>query len=222
MVDLRPIRVFVDNSKARDQGGWVQAGDLRVGDRVRTANGHDLVVTSLRYQVDSAHVYTLTVATDHDFFVGSAGVLVHNAGGGPCPPGAGLIPGSSLQENEAFENAHVLAEHMGKSDTYLLKRLQENAYLRFASTFPNQRTALSAIAQALKSSQSQIRQYLDSMATANRAYTVDVGFTTGRVWARGASASEETQAVTVIIRKPSAGSPQPGPGYFIVSAYPSK
>jgi hypothetical protein len=33
--------------------------------------------------VGEALVYTLTVATDHDFFVGPAGVLVHNAG--PCP-----------------------------------------------------------------------------------------------------------------------------------------
>jgi hypothetical protein len=36
------------------------------------------VVTNLRYAVGTAHVYTLTVATNHDFFVGTAQVLVHN------------------------------------------------------------------------------------------------------------------------------------------------
>jgi len=69
---------YVDSSSVRDQAGWVEAGDLRLGDQVRTAGGHDLTVTSLRYHVGAAHVYTLTVAADHDFFVGSAGVLVHN------------------------------------------------------------------------------------------------------------------------------------------------
>jgi hypothetical protein len=36
------------------------------------------MVTALRYHTGYAHVYTLTVASDHDFFVGGAGVLVHN------------------------------------------------------------------------------------------------------------------------------------------------
>ena len=53
----------------------------------------------LRYATGYAHVYTLTVAhdhtfwgesgpasSDHDFFVGTARVLVHNS---DCPPGFG-------------------------------------------------------------------------------------------------------------------------------------
>jgi hypothetical protein len=59
--------------------GWLEAGQLRVGDRLREADGTEAVVAGLRRNVGQAVVYTLTVARDHTFFVGSARVLVHNA-----------------------------------------------------------------------------------------------------------------------------------------------
>jgi len=57
----------------------LEAGRLRVGDRLREADGAEAVVAGLRRNVGRAVVYTLTVARDHTFFVGSARVLVHNA-----------------------------------------------------------------------------------------------------------------------------------------------
>ena len=71
---------YVDSGPGIVTSAWVHAGDLRVGDRIRTESGQDVTVVGLRYHAGQALVYTLTVATDHDFFVGSAGVLVHN-----CP-----------------------------------------------------------------------------------------------------------------------------------------
>jgi len=59
--------------------GWLEAGRLRVGDRLREADGTEAVVAGLRRNVGRAVVYTLTVARDHTFFVGAAQVLVHNA-----------------------------------------------------------------------------------------------------------------------------------------------
>ena len=73
---------YVDASAVRKQAGWVQAGDLRVGDRLRDASGRDMSVTGVRYNVGRAVVYTLAVGTDHTFFVGTARVLVHNSA--PC------------------------------------------------------------------------------------------------------------------------------------------
>lgn len=72
--------------------GWLQAGQMRPGDRLRTANGKGVTVVRLRWNVGRAVVYTLTVARDHTFFVGSARVLVHNAniGNGGCA--GGLLP----------------------------------------------------------------------------------------------------------------------------------
>jgi len=77
---------YADASAVRGQAGWVQAGDLRVGDRLRTEGGADLLIVALRYHTGSAHVYTLTVATGHTFFVGGGvPVLVHNTN--RCPSG---------------------------------------------------------------------------------------------------------------------------------------
>ena len=74
---------FVDSGPGIATPEWVQAGDLRVGDRLRTEDGHDVTITALRYDTGYAHVYTLTVAQDHTFFVGSGEpVLVHNT---TCP-----------------------------------------------------------------------------------------------------------------------------------------
>ncbi len=68
---------WVDEGPSR--AGWLEAGQLRVGDRLREMDGTEAVVAGLRYNVGQAVVYTLTVAKDHTFFVSNARVLVHNA-----------------------------------------------------------------------------------------------------------------------------------------------
>jgi len=75
---------YVDAGAVRKAAGWVQAGDLRVGDRLRDASGRDVAVEGVRFNVGRAVVYTLTVAKDHTFFVGAARVLVHNSVEGNC------------------------------------------------------------------------------------------------------------------------------------------
>ena len=83
--DGSSIKVTADHPFWVDRGidflapGWMPAGQLRPGDQLRTADGHPVRVVGLRYNAGTADVYTLTVANDHDFFVGPARVLVHNA-----------------------------------------------------------------------------------------------------------------------------------------------
>jgi len=89
LTDSSAVTVTADHPFWVDGGprvagpAWVQAGQLRPGDRLRTASGVDAVVGGLRRNVGHAVVYTLTVAHDHTYFVGAARVLVHNA----CPVG---------------------------------------------------------------------------------------------------------------------------------------
>jgi len=66
--------------------GWLPAGRLEAGDRLRTADGRDAIVTGLRRNMGQAVVYTLTVARDHTYFVGTDQVLVHNCGGSDSSP----------------------------------------------------------------------------------------------------------------------------------------
>jgi RHS repeat-associated protein len=112
---------YVDNGPGITVPEWVQAGDLKVGDRLRTEDGRDVTVTALRYHTGYAHVYTLTVATnhdfwsesrpgsgDHDFFVGTARVLVHNSDG-PC----GLVAYGSTNLSKAVQAARIARQDRG-------------------------------------------------------------------------------------------------------------
>jgi hypothetical protein len=83
-IRVQPDHPFwVDHTGRRMGAGWLPAGELAVGDTIRTAGGKDVTVTAVHWNVGDAVVYTLTVAHDHTYFVGSARVLVHNANG-PC------------------------------------------------------------------------------------------------------------------------------------------
>jgi len=86
--------------------GWLHAGQLRVGDRLRTANGTEAVVVGLRRDVGRVAVYSLTVARDHTFFVGNAQVLVHNANTAACDAiFNGIRDGQQLPTDQALKLA---------------------------------------------------------------------------------------------------------------------
>jgi len=83
-IKVQPDHVFwVDSDPSLHGPGWLTARVMHRGDRLRTVSGRDVTVVRMRWHVGHAVVYTLTVARDHTFFVGSARVLVHNANG-PC------------------------------------------------------------------------------------------------------------------------------------------
>ena len=58
--------------------GWVESAGLEVGDLLETAAGEPVVVASVQALGEVETVFNLTVEGDHTFFVGDAGVWVHN------------------------------------------------------------------------------------------------------------------------------------------------
>lgn len=60
---------------------WKDAGDLRVGDQLRTPNGARVAVTEVRDQQGPQRTYDLTVNGLHTYYVlaGETPVLVHNS-----------------------------------------------------------------------------------------------------------------------------------------------
>jgi PAS domain-containing protein len=58
--------------------GWVAAGELQIGEQVRTLNGTTGVVTALHAEQRTQVMYNLTVDVAHTFFVGDGQWLVHN------------------------------------------------------------------------------------------------------------------------------------------------
>jgi len=63
-------------------GRWVDAGELGIGDDVRSVDGFTGDVESVVVVPVQQWMYNLTVETAHTFFVGQQGWLVHNSG--PC------------------------------------------------------------------------------------------------------------------------------------------
>jgi RHS repeat-associated protein len=69
------------------KGTWVDAADLRVGDRLRKPDGGTVVVQKVRRLAPhEQRVYNLTVEGPHTFYAGDEPVLVHNCRGAlPAP-----------------------------------------------------------------------------------------------------------------------------------------
>lgn len=77
--------------------GWVQAGRLQQGDRIKTQDGQIVTVECLEVKAERKMVYNLKVEGTETYFVGKNKMLVHN--GGDCVPSP-LNPfkGKTVQE----------------------------------------------------------------------------------------------------------------------------
>ncbi len=64
-----------------DRDGWVEAGDLKPGERLAGENG-PVTVQSVTADANSVEVYNLDVETDHRYEVTDLGILAHNVD--PC------------------------------------------------------------------------------------------------------------------------------------------
>ena len=75
--------VTTDNHPFYVQGrGFIEAGNLLLGDKLVSVNGEDLIVEDYHIELteDFVSVYNFQVEDFHTYFVGKNGVLVHNAG----------------------------------------------------------------------------------------------------------------------------------------------
>jgi len=66
---------------SEDRQEYVPAGELRVGENLRTVNGSQTYVQSIRPRGPPEDVYNLEVEGAHTYHVGTTGVLVHNSCG---------------------------------------------------------------------------------------------------------------------------------------------
>ena len=69
------------------EADWTKAGEMQVGDLVLTTKGKWREVTAIVPLEGQQIVYNFEVEENHDYFVGTAGFLVHNVG--PCDPPTG-------------------------------------------------------------------------------------------------------------------------------------
>jgi Pretoxin HINT domain len=58
--------------------GWVEAGELAVGDTLLSRDGMQPVISAITVRAVSTRVYNFEVEGDHDYYVSEAQLLVHN------------------------------------------------------------------------------------------------------------------------------------------------
>ena len=93
--EIKPLQVTTGHKLwSLDRGDWVQAGNLRAGERLASEDGA-IVVASVVADGDSVAVYNLDIEHDHRFLVTTDGVLAHNAG--PCDISVGKLDLSRIK-----------------------------------------------------------------------------------------------------------------------------
>lgn len=65
--------------------GWVESGDLKPGDKLLQRDGKTAYILSITHTPTATTVYNFSVETDHNYYVGSSSLLVHNCGGAGEP-----------------------------------------------------------------------------------------------------------------------------------------
>lgn len=60
--------------------GWVRAGQLEPGDKLRSSNGNSVIIESVGFETlcEPIRVFSITVNGTHSYYVGESKVLVHN------------------------------------------------------------------------------------------------------------------------------------------------
>lgn len=77
-INTTPGHPFYVRGDGTGAGGWMLAGFLRRGDQVRSPSGAWVNVREVERHPRAADVFNFEVADNHDYFVGSGGMLVHN------------------------------------------------------------------------------------------------------------------------------------------------
>ncbi|HEY0097929.1 MAG TPA: polymorphic toxin-type HINT domain-containing protein [Pyrinomonadaceae bacterium] len=74
------VRRARDSLKVADEddGAWILAVSLRAGDEVRRPDGQWVRIDDVTQRAETTTVYNFEVADNHTYYVGDAGVLVHN------------------------------------------------------------------------------------------------------------------------------------------------
>lgn len=96
------------DTSGEDDGEWRKAGELNIGDEIRTASGGWSKVESIETRA-AAQVYNFEVAQNHNYFVGGQGLLAHNTCNTPPPNLTPKGAGRSGAHKQAKRDAGIPA-----------------------------------------------------------------------------------------------------------------
>lgn len=119
---------------------------------------------------------------------------------------------SWLMESERA-GGHLLARHVGQTESQLASRLVAEPNISAASTFETTDQAEAAVAIALETNAAKLENW--RAKGANGRLTLDAAFPGGMVLKRGADTATEGEGVLVVLQGNGQGS------YYILTGYPT-
>ncbi|OZG69933.1 hypothetical protein BTA51_28550 [Hahella sp. CCB-MM4] len=120
-------------------GEWKNANELISGDKILTKSGEVIVENTLD-EIFTVKVYNLTVANAHTYYVGSSGLLAHNAGG--CfkfngKVGNGRVRAAGDADDWEIQAAMSIAGYKGKRVLVRGRKAEAKDHTRADLVFDN-------------------------------------------------------------------------------------
>ena len=108
---------------SEDRGGWVHAGELKVGERLRTKTG-PARIEAISHKEGTYRVYNFEVEETHAYYTSDIRVLSHNTVGVNCgPKGYSRVWEHQLDPADLGKSA---ATHKARSAAELLAQIKAN------------------------------------------------------------------------------------------------
>lgn len=97
-------------------GDWIEVQDVNVNDLVMFADGTLHKIIDIDIDIKATRVYNLEVSGNHNYYVGTNQILVHNKGGGRRRGGGGggrtMTAAQSAQTANDIERYHVVGKQL--------------------------------------------------------------------------------------------------------------
>ncbi|WP_218134809.1 RNase A-like domain-containing protein [Amycolatopsis xylanica] len=191
--------------------GWVDAGDLRAGDRVATP-GADAEVRATRAYSSTMRTYNLSVDAVHTFYVvaGNTPALVHNCG-------------NLTADAAKFRDAHILDEHVNVTPQQAIDLAKAKSTSGTNGVFLDQQIAQQVVDYALASNATKISNWLrktgSEASPRNLELTGAFGADNPLGWVAKADGAivNSTNRYFIVLKRDK--SHKPG-GYFVLTGYP--
>ncbi|WP_427885158.1 polymorphic toxin-type HINT domain-containing protein [Kribbella sp. GL6] len=104
----------------------MESGDLQPGDKLLQRDGKTAYIGSITQARAAATVYNFSVEDDHNYYVGTAGLLVHNCPIGPSDASKGSTGRTNVSPQEQW--ALDLAREYPEQGERLPLRMQDERW----------------------------------------------------------------------------------------------
>lgn len=196
-----------------DRKDWVDAGDVRVGNRLRTPDGSTVAVAGVVNYHERQRTHDLTVGEFHTYYVGvgATDALVHN-----CTD-------LDAAERRFPGLAHTKKDHINPTQARIEEKLRDDGVV---SIWKDAATAQAAVDDVIKQNakwfQNNLRLLREGEIKEIPVKTYGGGGSLGKVLRREGNSGDAGNRVKIIIKKASKdpdGKKVPG-GYYIYTAFP--